>query len=76
MDPRDVAADVASDHAHGVGRHVELVALRVLEDEVVALRTAELSVDDALVAPDPVDPMHGEVPGVELVRHAVGACAP
>ena len=43
---RDVAAQVFHDHADRVRRHVELVVLRVLQHEVVALGAGERSVDD------------------------------
>ena len=68
-----VAADVARDHPDGVGGHVELVPLRVLEDEVVAFGAGELAVHDARVAAHAVDPVHGEVSRLELVGHPVAA---
>ena len=68
---RDVAAEVFRDHADRVRRHVELVVRRVLQDEVVALGAGERSVDDAGVAADPVDPMHGEVARFQLLRDRI-----
>ena len=70
-----VAPEVARDHADLVARHEQLVALRVLEDQVVALRAGELTVHDAGVPADAVDPVDGEVAGLELVRERVGAAA-
>ena len=58
-----------------VARHEQLVALRVLQDQVVALRSGERAVRDARVPADAVDPMDGEVAGLELVGDRVGAPA-
>ena len=75
MQARRVAAEVARDHADLVGRHEQLVALRVLQDQVVALRAGERAVRDARVAADAVDPVDREVAGLELVGDRVGAPA-
>ena len=72
---RRVAAEVARDHADLIARDEQLVALRVLQDQVVALRAGERAVRDAGVPADAVDPMDGEVAGLELVGDRVGAPA-
>ena len=70
---RGVATEVARDHAHLVARDEQLVALRVLEDQVVALGAGELAVRDAGVAPHAVDPVHREVARLELVGDRLDA---
>ncbi len=73
VQPRRVAAQVARDHADLVARHEQPVALRVLQDQVVAFRSGERTVRDARVPPHTVDPMDGEVARLELVGDRVGA---
>ena len=70
-----VAAEVARDHADLIARHEQLVALRVLQDQVVAFGAGERAVRDARVAADAVDPVDGEVAGLQLVGDRVGAAA-
>src|SRR5262249_24969535 len=69
-----VAAGVSADRADLVGRHIELVAAAVLDQQVVAFDTADGAGRHLLVAADPVLIVHDEIAGVERVIE-VGAPA-
>jgi hypothetical protein len=75
MEARGVPAEVPRHHADLLGRDVQLVRARVLEDEVVALGARQLAVDHTPVPPDAVDPMHREVSGLELIGDGHGRAA-
>src|SRR5207237_2960149 len=73
VEPRRVAAEVLRDHPDRVGRNGEAVALRVLQDEVVALGARDGAARDADVATDTVHLVDGVVAGRELQRERVPA---
>ncbi len=71
---RCFAADVLAQRVDLVGRHVELVAALVRDEEIVALDTADGPLDHALVLPDAVLVVHDVVAGLQVFERA-GALA-
>src|SRR3970282_2086722 len=59
-------ADVALDEVDLVGRHVQAVALRVLQVQVVALGAVQQQARHAPVDADAVVDVDDEIPGVEI----------
>src|SRR5207248_3849498 len=64
--PRLFAAHVPRDHADLVARHVQLVALCVLQQEVVPLGPTDLTPDHARVPADAVHLVHRKLAGDQL----------
>ena len=74
---RCLAADVLAQRVDLVGRHVELVAALVRDEQVVALDAADGPLDHALVLADAVLVVHDVVAGLEVLERAgaLGALA-
>jgi hypothetical protein len=56
--PRRFPTDVARDEIDLIARHVQAVAFRVIDDQVLAMDPQELAVDHPGVSPDAVDLVH------------------
>ena len=65
---RCLAADVLAQRVDLVGRHVELVAALVRDQQVVALDAADRPLDHALVLADTVLVVHDVVAGLEVLE--------
>ena len=75
VQPGSLPAQVLRHHPDLVRGHVQPVALRVLEQEVVALRSRHRPTDHPDVAPHPVHLMDGEVARREFHCHSLRAPA-
>ena len=67
---RGLAADVLAQRVDLVGRHVQLVAALVGDEQVVALDAADRALDHALVLADAVLVVHDVVAGLEVLEEA------
>ena len=67
---RRLAADVLAQRVDLVGRHVQLVAALVGDEQVVALDAADRALDHALVLADAVLVVHDVVAGLEVLEEA------
>jgi hypothetical protein len=63
-----LATDVLAERVDLVGRHVQLVAALVRDEQVVALDPADRALDHPLVVPDAVDVVHHVVAGLEVLE--------
>ncbi len=67
---RCLAADVLAQRVDLIGRHVQLVAALVRDQQVVALDAADRPLDHALVLADAVLVVHDVVAGLEVFERA------
>ena len=75
MQPRGLAADVLRHHAHLVGGDVQLVALRVLQQQVVPLRPGHGPAHHSHVAAHAVNLVNGQVTWSQLHGQGFGPAA-